>query len=67
MYTWAISWAMTPANSASLSAAVSVPMFTNIGPPGSANALISFCWITWNSNGQERSAGIVLTSRLPSA
>src|SRR5271157_4981630 len=66
MYTCAISWAITPASSASLEAAVMVPMLMNIGPPGSAKALISFCAITWNSNGQEYWDGIVATSFCPS-
>ena len=41
MTTCEISWAITPASCASVSAACTVPRLTNIDPPGSANALIS--------------------------
>ena len=43
--TWLISCAITPAISPSSRAASSMPRLRNIGPPGSANALISF-WFT---------------------
>ena len=39
--TWLSSWAITPATSPSVCAASIMPRLTNIGPPGSANALIS--------------------------
>jgi len=39
--TWLNSCAMTPATSPSVCAASIMPRLTNIGPPGSANALIS--------------------------
>ena len=40
--TWLSSCAMTPATSPSLCAFSIIPRLMNIGPPGSANALISF-------------------------
>ena len=43
--TCAISCAMTPAISPSVFAASIMPRLRNIGPPGSAKALISF-WLT---------------------
>ncbi len=66
MYTCDISCPITPANSASFFAATIVPTLTNIWPPGSAKALISFCGTTWNSNGHEYCSGIVATSFWPS-
>src|SRR3974390_269620 len=67
MYTCDISCAITPANWDSLAAAVTVPMLTNICPPGRAKALISFCATTWNSYGQVCSAGMVATTSCPVA
>ncbi len=66
MYTCDISCAITPANSASLSAAVMVPRLMKIGPPGSANALMSAAGITWNWYGHDRSAGMTVCSFRPS-
>ena len=40
--TWDSSCAITPTTSPSAAAASNMPRWTNIGPPGSANALISF-------------------------
>ena len=39
---------MTPATSPSVRAASIMPRLTNIGPPGSAKALISFTFTTSN-------------------
>src|SRR5918993_3010118 len=68
--TWAISWAITPTTSPSVFAASIIPRFTYIGPPGNANALISFKSMTlklYSNSGCRRSAGIVSTSRSPSS
>ena len=66
--TWLISCAMTPATSPSLLAASIIPRLTYIGPPGSANALISRTLTTlnvyWNS-GCCWPDGIPCTRRLP--
>jgi hypothetical protein len=43
-----ISWAITPATSPSFAAASIIPRFRYIGPPGSANALISRTLTTLN-------------------
>ena len=46
--TWLSSWAITLATSPSVCAASIIPRLTYIGPPGSANALISRTLTTWN-------------------
>ena len=65
--TWLISCAMTPATSPSVLAASIIPRLRYIGPPGSANALISRTLTTlnvyWNS-GCRWSDGIPCTRRL---
>src|SRR5581483_1460517 len=63
--TWLSSCAITPAISPSLRAASIMPRLTNIGPPGSAKALMSRALTTsneyWNS-GCWYSGGIAATS-----
>ena len=67
--TCASSWAMTPMTSPSDVAAVTIPRLTNIGPPGSAKALMSLRLTGvneyWNW-GWLSSGGATATSRLPS-
>ena len=60
---------MTPTTSPSPVAASNMPRLTNIGPPGSANALMSlkFTGVNEYSNTElSNSAGAAATSRLPS-
>src|SRR3982751_216275 len=63
------SWAITPTTSASTAAASNMPRLTNIGPPGSAKALISFRFTGVNEYsycGSFSSAGAAATRRSPS-
>ena len=67
--TWASSWAITPATSPSAVAASNIPRLTNIGPPGSAKALISFRFTgvkEYSKTGWLSSRGATATSRSPS-
>ena len=60
---------MTPATSPSVSAESIMPRLMNIGPPGSAKALISFTFTgvkEYRKAGLFNSAGAAATSRSPS-